>query len=237
MAQIKSKKEKKLRVLWVEGRWKSDPEFVPAVEKKGFKIDIASSGKEALERLDKRRPTLVIVDAASMKSSGTRICNSLREKINDLPILLIREEGMLEEELDCANAVLSLPFTSRKLINRMKPLLPAKEEDLYIIGPIHLDTVNHHVRCNGRKTALTPRLMHLLQMLMEKPGDVIERETLFKKVWNTEYTGDTRTLDVHISWLRQAIEADPKKPELLVTQRGVGYKLALDPKTKRGRKK
>jgi DNA-binding response OmpR family regulator len=119
----------------------------------------------------------------------------------------------------------------------MKPLLPAKEEDLYIIGPIHLDTVNHHVRCNGRKTALTPRLMHLLQMLMEKPGDVIERETLFKKVWNTEYTGDTRTLDVHISWLRQAIEADPKKPELLVTQRGVGYKLALDPKTKRGRKK
>lgn len=237
MTQTKSKKDKKPRVLWVEGRWKSDPEFVPALEKKDFKVDMAGSGKEALDRLARKRPTLVVVDAASMHSSGTRICMSIREMMDGMPIMLIREEGMEEEDLECANVVLSLPFTSRKLINRIKPLLPAKEEDLTILGPIRLDTRNKHVRCNGRKTALTPRLMHLLTMLMDKPGKVIERETLFKKVWNTDYTGDTRTLDVHISWLRQALEVDAKKPELLVTQRGVGYKLDIDPKTNKPRKK
>jgi DNA-binding response OmpR family regulator len=69
--------------------------------------------------------------------------------------------------------------------------------------------------------------MALLDALMEKPGKVIAREKLFKNVWKTDYTGDTRTLDVHISWLRQAIEVDPRNPELLVTVRGVGYKLEV----------
>ena len=236
MARSTAKKEKKERVLWVEGRWNSDPEFVPALDKKGFKVDVVDSGKEALDRISRKKPTLVVVDAASMRSSGTRICTAIREKIPSMPIMLIQQEGTLEEELECATVVLSLPFTSRKLINRIKPLLPADEDDLQVVGPIELDTRNHHVRCNGRKTALTPRLMHLLTMLMESPGKVIEREKLFKKVWNTEYTGDTRTLDVHISWLRQAIEADPKNPELLVTQRGVGYKLDIEPRGRRNRK-
>jgi DNA-binding response OmpR family regulator len=81
------------------------------------------------------------------------------------------------------------------------------------------------VRSLGKSTKLTPRLVTLLQMLMEHHGEVVERETLFKKVWETNYTGDTRTLDVHISWLRRAIELDPEKPKFLKTIRGVGYRL------------
>jgi DNA-binding response OmpR family regulator len=81
------------------------------------------------------------------------------------------------------------------------------------------------VRCQGKEERLTPRLTHLLQTLMEHAGEVIEREKLFSEVWKTEYTGDTRTLDVHISWLRQAIEEDPRNPRFLKTIRGVGYRL------------
>jgi DNA-binding response OmpR family regulator len=81
------------------------------------------------------------------------------------------------------------------------------------------------VRCLDKEERLTPRLIQLLKTLMEHPGEVIEREKLFSEVWRTEYTGDTRTLDVHISWLRQAIEEDPRNPRYLKTIRGVGYRL------------
>jgi DNA-binding response OmpR family regulator len=93
------------------------------------------------------------------------------------------------------------------------------------IGSIRLDLERKRVRCQGREAFLTPRLVHLLHTLMQHPGEVIDRKQLFREVWNTEYTGDTRPLDVHISWLRQAIEEDPRKPHILKTIRGVGYRL------------
>jgi DNA-binding response OmpR family regulator len=83
------------------------------------------------------------------------------------------------------------------------------------------------VRCLGREATLTPRLAQLLKMFLEHPGEVIERGRLFREIWNTEYTGDTRTLDVHISWLRQAIEEDPRKPRFLKTIRGLGYRFDI----------
>jgi DNA-binding response OmpR family regulator len=88
-----------------------------------------------------------------------------------------------------------------------------------------LDLERKRVRCQGKEARLTPRMTHLLQVLMRHPGEVLEREQLFREVWKTEYMGDTRTLDVHISWLREAIEEDPHKPHLLKTIRGVGYRL------------
>lgn len=226
----KANKDGKPSVLWVEGRWKSDPELIPSLEKKGFEVEKVTSGAAAVARLGKKRPDLVVVDAASMRTSGKRICQSLREKVNGMPIILIRQEGEETADLECANVMLNLPFTSRKLVNRIKPLLPDDETNLFHVGPVALDAENNYVRCHGKKTTLTPRLVRLLNMLMDKPGEVIERETLFKKVWRTEYTGDTRTLDVHISWLRQALEKDPKKPELLKTVRGVGYCLNAEEK-------
>ena len=95
-------------------------------------------------------------------------------------------------------------------------------------GPIHLDLERRQVRCEDRETHLTPRLTRLLRMLMENTGEVLERKQLFRRVWKTEYTGDTRTLDVHISWLRSAIEKDPRRPKYLKTIRGVGYRLDAD---------
>lgn len=81
------------------------------------------------------------------------------------------------------------------------------------------------MRCLNKRTVLTPRLVVILELLIEHRGEVIDRETLYKKAWETEYTGDTRSLDVHISWLRRALESDPRNPRFLKTIRGVGYRL------------
>lgn len=213
------------RILWVEGRWKSNSEFVPTLQKKGFNVEIVTTGKEALGSLNRPDLHLVVVDAASMRTSGKRICTAIRERVNGMPIMLITDPENPAEDDNCANVTLSLPFTSRKLVNRIQPLLPSDEDRMVKAGPVHLDIEGRQVRCNNKKTTLTPRLVRLLKMLMDRKGEVVEREELFKKVWRTDYTGDTRTLDVHISWLRNALEKDPKKPKLLRTIRGVGYRL------------
>jgi DNA-binding response OmpR family regulator len=222
----KSSPEERHSVLWVEGRWKSNPNFVPSLLQKGFEVERVSSGKEALNRVGRENHDVVVVDAASMRTSGVRICQSLRERANGMPIMLISDpKRTVGNDFDCANVVLTLPFTQRKLINRIGPLLPTDEKSSLKAGPIHLDLGARLVSAHGKKTQLTPRLTRLLQMLMDHKGDVVKRDELFKKVWRTNYTGDTRTLDVHISWLRRAIEKNPLKPKLLKTMRGVGYRL------------
>ena len=214
------------KILWVEGRWTSKPEFVHALTQKGFQVERVTTGKNALKRVGTAKLDLVVVDAASMRTNGKRVCTSIRERVNGLPILVISDpKNPLKEGFECANEILTLPFTQRKLINRIGPLLPSEESRLLKTGPLELDLESHMLRAQGKKTVLTPRLVRLLRMLIDHKGEVVERDALFKKVWRTNYTGDTRTLDVHISWLRQAIEKDPKKPKLLNTIRGVGYRL------------
>jgi DNA-binding response OmpR family regulator len=215
---------KNATVLCIEGNHADKPTFASALQKKGFSVDLASSGNDALSQLSKADPDIIVVNAPSLRSSGGRICQSLRKERKTLPLLLIIDKGTLQEK-SAADAVLNLPFTPQKLINRIRLLLPSDGKNILHVGPIRLDIEHRRVRCLGRNERLTPRLANLLKMLMEHKGEVVERESLFKKVWETNYTGDTRTLDVHISWLRKAIELDPDHPRFLRTIRGVGYRL------------
>lgn len=215
----------KARILWLEGKRAESPPFIPGLRKKGYQVETVSSGAEALARFPTFDPDLVVVNAASMRTSGKRICRSLRELSNGVPIVVISDpESQVKDNLG-ANVVLQLPFTTRKLLNRISPLLPGEGEDMIHTGPIRLFLERKLVHCQGREATLTPRLAHLLRIFMEHPGEALEREQLFREVWNTEYTVDTRTLDVHISWLRHALEEDPRKPVLLKTIRGMGYRL------------
>ncbi|MFZ6029184.1 MAG: response regulator transcription factor [Chloroflexota bacterium] len=216
----------KAKILWIEGKRADSPSFVPVVRKKDYIVDVVPTGSAALARLKEFDPDLIVVNAASMRTSGKRICCELRARLDDLPILLLSGAAyLLDEKESCTNAVLQVPFSQRKLTNRIAQLLPGDGRLLLHTGPIRLDLEKRRVRCQGRETRLTPRLTHLLQIFMKKPGEVLERECLFREIWQTEYTADTRSLDVHISWLRDALEDDPRQPQFLKTIRGVGYRL------------
>lgn len=212
-------------LLVIEGKHADHPAFVPALRKKGFVVESVSNGNEALARLTGGiNPDVTVVNAASLRTSGKRICHSLREKAQKVPILLILDPDCELEKVD-ADIILSLPFTAQKLVNRIRHLLPGDGNDNIHAGPIRLDVQKRVVRCQDKQTRLTPRLMRLLKTLIDHKGEVVERKELFSTVWETDYTDDTRTLDVHISWLRRAIEFDPEDPILLKTIRGVGYRL------------
>jgi DNA-binding response OmpR family regulator len=215
------------KLLVIEGKHADYPAFVPALRKKGFEIESVSSGNEALKLLSgKDTFDVAVVNAASLRTSGKRICQALREEAKNLPIVLIlaAQHETVKSDVD---VVLTLPFTVQKLVNRIRHLLPCDGGAVLHVGVLKLDVENRIVRLPGRKARLTPRLVRLLKVLMEHHGEVVYRKDLFSQVWETDYTDDTRTLDVHISWLRDAIEADPKKPKLLRTVRGVGYRLDL----------
>lgn len=242
----------KAKILWIEGNRAESPHFIPGLRKEGYSVETVTTGDEAtsllklfkevcgfflrnssiygdevISRLISGGPALVVVNAASLRSSGKRICRNLRKMVDTLPIVvLVNRESEYQGGNDpCASISLTLPFTLRKLINRIEQLLPWEDEQMFVQGHVFLDELHRRVRCEDREARLTPRLVQLLRILMEHPGEVIERERLFREVWKTEYTADTRALDVHISWLREAIEENPRQPKFLKTIRGVGYRL------------
>ena len=208
----------------IEGRHAEIPSFASDLQKKGFDVVLFLNGGQAVSKLKQINPSLVVINAASLRSTGIRTCLSLRKKDSKIPIILILDQERAVDK-DLADSVLALPFTIQKLVNRVKALMPGDGNNVVSVGPIRLDLEHRRVRSLGKNTKLTPRLITLLQLLMDKHGEVVEREALFKKVWETNYTGDTRTLDVHISWLRRALELDPDNPKFLKTIRGVGYRL------------
>jgi DNA-binding response OmpR family regulator len=215
-------------ILLIEGKRIDRPSFTVGLMKKGFDVTSVPNGSAAIQHLAGDLPHLVVIDADSMRTSGKRICQAIRDQVPEMPIVLVLGKNSDPSEKIDANEVLVLPFTQQKLHNRIRPFLPLENVDIVRAGPIELDIKHRLVRCNGKQSRITPRLVILLRTLMEKHGEVVQREDLFKKVWETNYTGDTRTLDVHISWLRISLGDDPRKPRLLKTLRGVGYRLDVE---------
>jgi DNA-binding response OmpR family regulator len=218
----------KPRVLLVEGKRTDHPSFAAGLTKKGYLVESVLSGAAAINRLDQVVPDLVIIDASSMRTSGKRICQALHAKQATLPLILVIDSDADPKDQYGANAVLVLPFTTQKLLNRVKHLMPVMNNGGLQVGPFTLDQEQRWVIVEDKQIRLTPRLTSLIKILMEHPGEVINRETLFKEAWETEYTGDTRSLDVHMSWLRLALEENPRHPRYIKTIRGLGYRLDVD---------
>lgn len=214
-------------ILWAGKRRADIPSFVPDLEAKGYNVTFVSTGKDALDKLARNKPDVMVVDAASMRTTGSRICKTVNAKYPSLPLILINTPSNLPTNEIKANVQLVHPFTIRKLENRILPYAPSDGKNLLKAGPIQLDLERQVIRCNKKEEHITPRMANLLKMLIDQKGKVIDRERLFSKIWNTNYTEDTRSLDVHINWLRKIIEKNPKKPRLLITVRGKGYKLDL----------
>lgn len=216
-------------LLLIESGRATAPSFASALKKKGYSLSIHHKIDLALQAAEMEPPDLVILDAASMRTSGTRMCRKTRAQLDGVPIILVSPEGVRADLTNGASLTLVHPFTPRKLLNRIERLLPGDERHVLELGPIKLDLARHRVVCYGKESRLTPKQTRLLGVFMQNPERLMTRKALIRQVWDTDYTGDTRTLDVHMSWLRRAIERDPKQPRLLATVRGVGYRLMLPP--------
>lgn len=206
------------KILWIE-RGNASSNLLLDLRKRKHQITAVASGKHALELVHQVHPDLLVVNAASLRSSGTRLCHQLKQ--TEIPILLITSKELFRPD-NCADEILLHPFTIRKLVNRIRKLVGSGSHRLRT-GSLVLDCEYHYLVCHGNRIELTPLACRLMQTLMEHPGEVLEREFLYCKVWETDYTGDTRSLDVHISWIRNALGDENR--DLLKTVRGVGYRL------------
>ena len=192
----------------------------------GLQVTAAHTSTVALAVCRQQMPNLIIYDSATMRSNGARTCRRLRRQENAAPIIHCRPQGEAEPTDADADIYLVQPFTSRKLLNRIRALLPADphREEIIRLGHIILYRHKRSLYIAGQgEQRLTPKLALLLEEFLRHPGEILDRKWLMETVWMTSYIGDTRTLDVHIRWIRELIEADPATPQILTTVRTVGY--------------
>jgi DNA-binding response OmpR family regulator len=203
-----------------------------SLEKREYIVSAVHSRKKALVQIGAAKPDLVIVDATSPKLDGGRTCQALRQKMGEVPIILIHEEGNDSGQAE-ADFHLTAPFTFRKLANRIKRAVQGSQQsgEPLQVGGLILHLGRRSVTRGRRKYQLTPKELKLLETFMQNPGRVLSRKFLMKNVWETDYVGDTRTLDVHVRWLREKIEENPSSPVRLCTVRGVGYRFEVPEET------
>ncbi len=213
------------KVLLIERARNNSDSFAASLRRR-YEVQIAHSGKQALPLAERERPDVIVLDAISLRTSGDRIVARLREQLGDVPIIHLRETPK-SKRASLADVVLSPKFTSRKIINRIERFVSAPTEDILNVGPFSLNLKQRKLVSPKGETTLTPKLAQLMWMFLQNPGKTLARETLMKGVWKTAYMGDTRTLYVHMRWLRREIEPNPRKPQYLVTVRGVGYRFQL----------
>jgi len=207
--------------------------------KEGFQVETAVDGQEALDKIVTLKPDLVVLDWMLPGMDGLEVCRQIRRnaEIAALPVIMLTARG---EEVDKilglelgANDYVTKPFSPRELAARIKAHLRAHQakdavpkEGGKIIkqGEIYLDAERYVIKKNNKSLELPPKEFELLFLLAASPGRVYRREEILNKVWGYDYPADTRTVDVHIRYLRQKIEDDANNPAYLLTVRGVGYK-------------
>ncbi|PTJ92160.1 response regulator transcription factor [Staphylococcus simulans] len=210
------------------------------LETAGYLVEVAYDGEEALQKLNAVQPDLVVLDVMLPKLDGIEVCKTIRSDRNLVPILMLTAKDdefdrVLGLELG-ADDYMTKPFSPREVVARVKAILrrskqvhSQKEEETgsedVIIGSIKIRPEYFEVYKNNELLELTPKEFELLLYLIERQGRVITREHMLNSVWNYEFTGDSRIVDVHISHLRDKLEENPKQPKLIKTVRGLGYKL------------
>jgi DNA-binding response OmpR family regulator len=213
-------------ILLVEGV-RPVSSLAPLLDAKGYHVVRSNNAKEALNSARAQAPALAVVDCTTLHTDGLKICVDLRASTDAMPIVVVVRKGVDPDKITCADSVLARPFTPRKLINRITRLLPDSAGEVLKVGDLALNIESHYLRVGKTEQHLTPMKARLLEAFMRNPGETLSREFLMKNVWKTDYIGDTRTIEVHVRWLRQIIEADPCSPKLLQTVRGVGYRLTI----------
>jgi DNA-binding response OmpR family regulator len=206
----------------------------------GYEVITSADGLTALEIAREEQPDLIVLDLMLPGLDGFEVCRILRQEMN-VPILMLTARA---DEVDRvvglemgADDYLTKPFSMRELLARVKALLRrvrlireelAEEQgkvgpEQLVFGDLVIDLDRRDVRVGGESIRLKPQEYELLVFLARHPGIALSRDLLLERVWGWDYAGGSRTVDVHVRWLREKIEADPADPERIVTVRGVGY--------------
>ncbi len=193
------------------------------LDREGHSVAFARTQVAGLRMAWELQPRIVVVNTANSSFSGDRLCRTLGRRLPGCQRLLIVERGA-GANIPCEQRLVR-PFTGRKLRESVLKLLEASAPQILETGPVQLDLAARVVSGPQGRHRLTPKQCGLLAFLMQHPNQVISRKDLMGHVWHTLYVGDTRTLDVHVRWLRERIEPDPRHPAILLTRRGVGYVL------------
>jgi two-component system response regulator RegX3 len=207
------------------------------LEREGFEAVSALDGLSGLDLFQERGPALVILDLMLPHINGLDLCRIIRSK-SKVPIIILTAKDAESDKVAGleigADDYVTKPFSMRELVTRVRAQLrrasmyaePTESGNLFV-GPIHMDRQCHEVYVRGRFVDLPPKEFALLEAFMLRPGKLVTREILLSEVWGVEFFGDTRTLDVHVRRLRAKIEEDPRRPQHVMTVRGLGYKLQL----------
>jgi len=206
------------------------------LKREGFRVQVARDGAEALDVFDAVQPDLVLLDVMLPRISGVDVCRELRKR-SSVPIIMVTAKG---GEIDTvvglevgADDYVTKPYRLRELVARMRAVLRRRSADTnvavssadaIVVGDVSLDAERHEVVVRGEVVQLPLKEFELLELLLGNAGRVLPRDTLIDRVWSSDYVGDTKTLDVHVTRLRAKIEPDPSAPTRIVTIRGLGYK-------------
>jgi two-component system alkaline phosphatase synthesis response regulator PhoP len=200
-----------------------------------YSVESRKDGQAGFERASQSGFDLIILDIMLPSMNGFDVCRSLRQLGVSTPVLMLTARGTLSDKVaglrQGADDYLTKPFEMEELLARVEALIrrsmtTAAQKDVYDINGIQIDFRNSRIVRNGRTTDLSEREAHLLRYLIERRGQVLTRRELLRAVWGYDFTPFSRTVDVHIVWLRQKLEDDPRQPRLIVTVHGQGYRFA-----------
>ncbi|MGH9025304.1 MAG: response regulator [Acidimicrobiia bacterium] len=207
-----------------------------ALEREGFRVEVAADGQEAIARFDDSHPALVLLDVMLPEMSGLDVCRELRNR-SRVPIIMVTARNA---EIDAvvgleigADDYVTKPFRLRELVARVRAALrriPVGDEDDRVrydvidVGDVRVDVARHEVFVRDQLVPLPLKEFELLEFLLSNAGRVLTRDVLIDRIWGPNYFGDTKTLDVHVKRLRSKVEDDPAHPTRIVTVRGVGYR-------------
>jgi two-component system response regulator RegX3 len=210
-----------------------------ALQQEGYEVTPAVDGTDAESKLSDEMPfDLLILDIMMPGRSGLDLCREVRARSAVPIIILTAKDAEVDKVVGLevgADDYVTKPFSVRELLGRVRAQLRRRELDRSPIrsetttidaGPVTIDLVRHVVIVRGQQINLTRSEFQLLRLLAGNPGQVFRRHQIMEELWQTDFDGDVRACDVHISNLRQKVERDAQRPELVVTVRGVGYKFA-----------
>lgn len=232
-------------ILIVEDEPSLQETLVYNLEKQGYTVEAAGDGRSALEAARRLQPVLIVLDIMLPELDGIEVCKTLRRENFQSPIIMLTAR---DDEIDRvvglevgADDYLTKPFSMRELMARVKAQLrrtqiireelekiktdvPVSKQEVLTLNNLIINITRREAMLNDIPLALKPQEYDLLLFFAEHKGHMLSREFVLERVWGWDYVGDSRTVDVHVRWLRQKIEADPANPTRIVTVRGGGYR-------------